>query len=297
MAFNVSALPEYVDQSRMELIGTAFLDGKTASLVNLEVGVNQKTSINLIETAAVLQNGSTCSWTPQGDVELTQRYLEPVFVKVNMSLCDKDLLKKYASHVVTMAAGKETLPFEATIMDEITKSIAEQIEKKLWQGDTGLNFKGYLDILGTDGTVDDRASVYALQAIKTVYNKLDPAIVMKEDTVIFVGEDDYRAFIQDLVAANLYHFAPDYKEGEYVLPGTSVRVIAVAGLTGTSAVVGGQLSNFFYGVDAADDAQTLDVWYSKDAREFRIAAGFSMAAQIARPDMVAVIKNADKEKV
>ena len=52
-----------------------------------------------------------------------------------------------------------------------------------------------------------------------------------------------------------------------------------------------QLSNFFYGVDAADDAQTLDVWYSKDAREFRIAAGFSMAAQIARPDLVAAVKN------
>ena len=291
MAFNVSALPEYVDQSRMELIGKAFLDGKTAGLVNLEVGVNQKTALNLIGTDVKLQNGSTCGWSAQGDVELTQRNLEPVFVKVNMALCDKDLLKKYASHEVKMAAGKETLPFEAKIMDEITKSIAEKIEHDLWQGNSELSFKGYLDILGTDGTVGDRASASAYNAIKTVYNKLDPAIVMKEDTVIFVGEDDYRAFIQDLVAANLYHFAPDYKEGEYVLPGTSVRVIAVAGLTGTSAVVGGQLSNFFYGVDAADDAQTLDVWYSKDAREFRIAAGFSIAAQIARPDMVAVVKN------
>lgn len=291
MAFNVSALPEYVDQSRMELIGEAFLDGKTAGLVNLEVGVNQKTSLNLINTTAVLQDGANCSWSAQGEVLLSQRYLEPVFVKVNMALCDKDLLKKYASHEVKMAAGKETLPFEAKIMEEITKSIAEKIEHDLWQGNGELGLKGYLDILQVDGKVEARANASAYNAIKTVYNKLNPAIVMKEDTVIFVGEDDYRAFIQDLVAANLYHFAPDYKDGEYVLPGTSVRVIAVPGLTGTSAVVGGQLSNFFYGVDAADDAQTLDVWYSKDAREFRIAAGFSMAAQIARPDLVAAIKN------
>lgn len=291
MAFNVSALPEYVDQSRMELIGKAFLDGKTAGLVNLEVGVNQKTALNLIGTDVTLQNGSTCGWSAQGDVTLTQRYLEPVFVKVNMALCDKDLLKKYASHEVKMAAGKETLPFEAKIMEEVTNSIAEQIEEGLWQGNTGLSLKGYLDILLADGTIGARANASAYNAIKTVYNELNPAIVMKEDTVIFVGEDDYRAFIQDLVAANLFHFAPDYKDGEYVLPGTSVRVIAVAGLTGTSAVVGGQLSNFFYGVDAADDAQTLDVWYSKDAREFRIAAGFSMAAQIARPDLVVAVKN------
>lgn len=291
MSFQITALPEYVDQSRMELIGKAFLDGKTAGLVNLEVGVNQKTALNLINTAAAIQDGANCGWTDKGDVTLSQRYLEPAFLKVNMALCDKDLLKKYASHEVKMAAGRETLPFEAKIMEEVTKSIAEQIENLLWQGENGFGLKGYLEILRTDGTVGDRASASAYNAIKTVYNKLDPAIVMKEDTVIFVGEDDYRAFIQDLVAANLYHFAPDYKNGEYVLPGTSVRVIAVPGLTGTSAVVGGQLSNFFYGVDATDDAQTLDVWYSKDAREFRIAAGFSIAAQIARPDMVAAVKN------
>ena len=177
--------------------------------------------------------------------------------------------------------------------NEKHKKLAIYIEHdELEKIETNLaSLNGYLDILKADGTVGDRASASAYNAIKTVYNKLDPAIVMKEDTVIFVGEDDYRAFIQDLVAANLFHFAPDYKDGEYVLPGTSVRVIAVAGLTGTSAVIGGQLSNFFYGVDAADDAQTLDVWYSKDAREFRIAAGFSMAAQIARPDMVAAVKN------
>lgn len=290
MAFNVTALPEYVDQSRMELIGKAFLDGKTAGLVNLEVGVNQKTALNLIGTEAAFQNGAACGWTPQGDVELTQRYLDPVFVKVNMALCDKDLLKKFASHEVKMAAGKENLPFEAKIMDEVAKSIAEKIESKLWAGDSGLSLKGYLDILGTDGTIGSRGGASAYNAIKAVYAAIPAEIVMKEDTVIFVGEDDYRAFIQELVAANLYHFNPDYKNGEYTLPGTSVRVIAVAGLNGTNAVVGGQLSNFFYGVDATDDAQTLDVWYSKDAREFRIAAGFAMAAQIARPDMVAAVR-------
>ena len=140
MAFSIATIPEYVDQSRMELIGKAFLDGKTAGLVNLEVGVNQKTSLNLINTEAALQDGANCGWVDKGEVTLTQRYLEPVFLKVNMSLCDKDLLKKFASHEVKMAAGRETLPFEAKIMDEITKSIAEQIENLLWQGNSGWIF-------------------------------------------------------------------------------------------------------------------------------------------------------------
>ena len=101
-------------------------------------------------------------------------------------------------------------------------------------------------------------------------------------------DNEYRAFIQELVAANLFHFAPDYKDGEYKLPGTSIRVIAVNGLNKSNSIVSGRLSNFFYGVGAEDDKDTFDFWYSKDNREFRLAVYFAIAAQVAFPDEVIV---------
>ena len=292
---DVTALSNYVEEKRLPLIAKSFLRGKTIELVQLETGVKQDTALNLIGSEISLQDGSECGWKDEGSVILSQRQLKPVFLKVNMSFCDKDLLKKWASYEVKLAAGREELPFEEAFMNEIANSINEAIEKLIWTGDSqnvggDPEPDGYLTILEANNSGVVNATwpqgTSAYNKIKAVYNAIPAEIVEKDDTVIFVGEDTYRSFIQDLVAANLFHFNPDYKNGEYMLPGTSVRVIAVNGLNGEDKIVAGRLSNFFYGVGAEDDKDTFDFWYSKDNREFRLAVYFAIAAQVAYPNEI-----------
>ena len=295
MALDVTALNNYVEEKRLPLIAKSFLSGKTIDLVMLETGVKQDTALNLVSAAVEFGDGSECGWDPTDGVALSQRLLKPTFMKINQAFCDKDLLKKWASYEVRLAAGREQLPFAEKFMDEIAKSISEGIEKLIWQGDSqnaggDIEPDGYLTILSAGGSGVISATwtngTSAYNKIKAVYNKIPANIIDKEDTVIFVGEDTYRAYIQDLVAANLYHFDPDYKDGEYRLPGTSIRVIAVNGLNGTDNIVAGRLSNFYYGVGAEDDKDTFDFWYSKDNREFRLAVYFAIAAQVAYPSEV-----------
>lgn len=294
MAIDVSALNNYVEEKRLPLIAKSFLRGKTIELVQLETGVKQDTALNLVSAEVEFGDGSVCGWDEAEGVALTQRILKPAFLKVNQAFCDKALLKKWASYEVRLAAGREQLPFEEKFMDEIANAINEQIENLIWNGDytgsNGLEPDGYLTILSARGSgaiaAQWASGTSAYNKIKLVYNAIPANIIDKEDTVIFVGEDIYRAYIQDLVAANLYHFDPDYKDGEYRLPGTSIRVIAVNGLNGTDKIVAGRLSNFFYGVGAEDDKDTFDFWYSKDNREFRLAVYFAIAAQIAYPNEV-----------
>ena len=294
MAIDVSALNNYVEEKRLTLIAKSFLRGKTVELVQLETGVKQDTALNLVSAEVEFGDGSVCGWDATEGVALTQRILKPVFLKVNQAFCDKDLLKKWASYEVKLAAGRETLPFEEKFLDEIANAINEQIENLIWNGDSTTSGApepdGYLTILSANGSgvVDAQwaAGTSAYNKIKLVYNAIPANIIDKDDTVIFVGEDTYRAYIQDLVAANLYHFDPDYRDGEYRLPGTSIRVIAVNGLNGTDKIVAGRLSNFFYGVGAEDDKDTFDFWYSKDNREFRLAVYFAIAAQVAFPNEI-----------
>lgn len=295
MAINVSALNNYVEEKRLPLIAKSVLSGKTIELVQLETGVLQDTALNLLSASIEFGNGAECGWDATNGVSLSQRLLKPTFLKVNQVFCDKDLLKKWASYEVKLAAGREQLPFEEKFMDEIAKSISEAIETLVWQGDSqnaggDIEPDGYLTILGAAGSGVISATwasgTSAYNKIKTVYNAIPANVIDKEDTVIFVGEDTYRSFIQDLVAANLYHFDPDYKDGEYRLPGTSIRVIAVNGLNTTNKIVAGRLSNFFYGVGAEDDKDTFDFWYSKDNREFRLAVYFAIACQVAYPNEI-----------
>ena len=298
MALNVSTLSNYVEEKRLPLIAKSFLRGKTIDLIQIETGVLQDTALNLVSASVEFGDGASCGWNPTEGVALSQRLLKPTFLKVNQVFCDKDLLKKWASYEVKLAAGREQLPFEEKFMEEIANAINESIEKLVWQGDSSHTNEpdGFLKILETGGSgvvsVTWTAGTSAYNKIKAVYNKIPANIIDKEDTVIFVGEETYREFIQDLVAANLYHFSPDYKAGEYMVPGTSIRVIAVNGLNSTGKIVAGRLSNFFYGVGAEDDKDTFDFWYSQDNREFRLAAYFAIAVQVAYPNEIVLGKQA-----
>ena len=298
MAINVTALNNYVEEKRLPLIAKSFLRGKTIDLIQIETGVLQDTALNLVSASVKFGDGASCGWNATDGIALSQRLLKPTFLKVNQAFCDKDLLKKWASYEVKLAAGREQLPFEEKFMEEIANAINESIEKLVWQGNTSNDNEpdGFLKILETGGSgvvsVTWTAGTTAYNKIKAVYNKIPANIVDKEDTVIFVGEETYREFIQDLVAANLYHFSPDYKAGEYMVPGTSIRVIAVNGLNSTGKIVAGRLSNFFYGVGAEDDKDTFDFWYSKDNREFRLAAYFAIAVQVAYPNEIVLGKQA-----
>lgn len=295
MAIDVTALNTYVEEKRLPLIAKSVLRGRTVDLVQIETGVKQKTALNLVSASVEFGDGSTCSFNPTNGVALSQRFLEPVYMKVNQTFCDKVFLNKWASYEVKLAAGRETLPFEQKFLEEIANQISEAIETLIWQGDSNnaggdIEPDGFLTILGASGSgvvsATWAAGTTAYNKIKTVYNAIPANIIDKSDVVIFVGEDTYRAYIQDLVAANLYHFDPDYKDGEYRLPGTSIRVIAVNGLNGTNKIVAGRLSNFFYGVDAEDDSETFDFWYSKDDRIWKLAVCFAMATQVAYPNEV-----------
>lgn len=298
MALNVSTLTNYVEEKRLPLIAKSFLRGKTIDLIQIETGVLQDTALNLVSASVEFGDGATCGWNATDGVALSQRILKPTFLKVNQSFCDKSLLKKWASYEVKLAAGREQLPFEEKFMEEIANAINESIEKLVWQGDSSHTNEpdGFLKILETGGSgvvsATWSAGTTAYNKIKAVYNAIPANIIDKEDTVIFVGEETYREFIQDLVAANLYHFSPDYKAGEYMVPGTSIRVIAVNGLNGTGKIVAGRLSNFFYGVGAEDDKDTFDFWYSQDSREFRLAVYFAIAVQVAYPNEIVLGKQA-----
>lgn len=298
MAISVKDLNNYVEEKRLPLIAKSFLRGRTIDLIQIETGVLQDTALNLVSAQVEFGDGATCGWDATEGVALSQRLLKPTFLKVNQVFCDKNLLKKWASYEVKLAAGREQLPFEEKFMDEIANAISESIEKLVWQGDSSNDNEpdGFLKILEEGGSgvvsVTWSAGTSAYNKIKAVYNAIPANIVDKEDTVIFVGEDTYREFIQDLVAANLYHFDPDYKDGEYKLPGTSIRVIAVNGLNSTGKIVAGRLSNFFYGVGAEDDKDTFDFWYSQDNREFRLAVYFAIAVQVAYPNEIVLGKQA-----
>ena len=175
MALNVSTLSNYVEEKRLPLIAKSFLRGKTIDLIQLETGVLQDTALNLVSASVTFGDGASCGWDATEGVALSQRILKPTFLKVNQVFCDKDLLKKWASYEVKLAAGREQLPFEEKFLEEIANAISESIEKLVWQGDSSHTNEpdGFLKILEASGSgVVSKtwtAGTTAYNKIKAVY--------------------------------------------------------------------------------------------------------------------------------
>lgn len=295
MAYNVTGLTAYVEEHRLPLIAEAVLKAKSASLMNLQTDIKSSAAINLVNSTPVFQDGG-CGWNAQGDVTFSQRIIETGLVKVNMSFCDKDLLKTWMGYEVKAGLSDENLPFEEYFINNIIDKVKAGVEKAIWQGDTS---SGDSTLKHTDGlikilsaatgvikpTIASGTSAY--DAIKAVYMAIPEKVLDK--AVILVGADTFRTYMQEMVEKNFYHYSADgYPTEEFIVPGTNTRVIAVNGLNGTGKIVAAALDNLFYGCDLMNDNETLDVWYSKDFQEHRLAMSFNFGVQVAYPNEVVI---------
>ena len=297
MAFNVSTLPAYVQDNKDLLLKNFALVGGTRSRISIQTGVKHSAHLNFMEVAPTLQDGAGCAFTNAGEVSLTQRTIETAAIKINLDLCPKTLRGKYAEYLIQMNAAEHDLPFEQYIMEGVTNVLAKKIETLMWQGDKSksadANLKwvdGFLKIAEGEGEVKDVTittdSIYG--AIAKVYAEL-PDEVIERGAEIYVSPANYRKFMMEMVEKNFFHYAGAVEAAptEFYFPGTSAKVVMTAGLTGVNdKIVGTFAKNLFYGCDMENDEEVIEIWWSQDDRNFKLAAEWNSGVQIAFPNMV-----------
>lgn len=300
---NVQNLTNYVDEQRLPLLRNAVLGARTATHFHLMTGVKGATSLNLLETNVQFGDGSACGWNEAGESTLSQRQLVPGAIKVNMSFCDKQLLKTWMNYNVRVSAGQKTLPFEEDFMKGVGENIAAKLEVALWKGDTAssdanLNkFDGMIKIADAATlaeTVTYASGATVTSIVNDVYAEIPAEAFNKGEVVLYMGADNYRKYVQELIANGNLVITSGLQDvampDSVLIPGTNVRVIYVDGLNGTGRYFASYKDNFVYGVDMTEDEEKYDFWYSQDNREHRLAVEFIAGTQIAYPDMVVTAK-------
>lgn len=281
--YDVSALPNYVEQHRSELISAAVLAPRSTSLFRLMPNVKGPTTLNLVDVGVNLQNGSTCGFTPDSPDVFSQRTLTPFIFKVNKEWCPLDLLNTYLAHEVEIGAGRETLPFEEKFVADILAKVGIEVENKIWNQLT--------TILGSDsGIIAPAAQSFStvFDMVKAAYMAI-PAASLR-DSAIMMSYANYRSLVMELMGMNLYHYERNVDDSmEMILPGTNTRVIAVPGITADNKVYAMNLKHVYYGFDAEDDIRNFRLWYSDDADMFRFKMRGAVGVQYAFSNEVVVI--------
>jgi hypothetical protein len=271
------------------------------------VGVKSSEKINIMETDAIFQDGASCGFNASGSTTFTQRTVTPGKIKVNEALCPKDLESKYLQKALPTGSMYDSIPFEQEYSEKKAKTIAAQLETALWTGDTtsvnvNLNrFDGLVKLIGAaSGVVAANASTFisgaplssitaanVISIFDGVYQAIPAKVVAADDMTIFCGQDLFRTYTVALKNSGSFNYQIDVKaDSEFVLPGTTIKVIAVAGLNGTNKVYAMRLSNMFLGTDLLNEEEKFEIFYAKEADQVRFVSEFKMGVNIAFPDEV-----------
>jgi hypothetical protein len=309
MGFDVSALANYTKENEALLVTSSVLGAKTAALIksagNVMVGVKSSEKINIMETDAIFQDVTSCGFNASGSTTFTQRTVTPGKIKVNEALCPKDLEAKYLQKALPTGSMYDSVPFEQEYSEKKAKTIAAQLETALWQGDTtsvnvNLNkFDGLVKLIGAaSGVVAANASTFisgaplssitdanVISIFDGVYKAIPAKVVAADDMTIFCGQDLFRTYTIALKNSGSFNYQIDVKaDSEFVLPGTTIKVVAVAGLNGTNKVYAMRLSNLFLGTDLLNEEEKFEIFYAKEADQVRFVSEFKMGVNIAFPD-------------
>ena len=295
--FLVSSLPDYVQENRDLLIKNFALVGTaTRKRIGLQTGVKKSAYINYLDLTSVLQDGSGCGHNPLDSLTLTQRTIDVALIKEDGLICPETLIGKYAEYLVRVRATENDLPFERYIVDALVREVNKKIEFLIWQGDTtqtsdtdkkwinGIIAQLTADSSCIDVSIASGSTAYA--GILAVYNAL-PEEVLERGGMIFVSPSIYRAFLQDMVAINFYHYAgpQDAAPEEFILPGTDVKVVKTPGLKNNLNIVGTFADNLVYGTDGENDQEAIDIWWSPDKRAFLYQVKWASGIAYRYPNM------------
>ena len=301
--YTVSGITSYVEVNKDVLIKNVVLGlakGDTIPSLKKQFGVKTKERLNYLDVDPVIQDGSACGFNAAGSTVFSEREIETAPMKAQDQYCDKDLLGKFAEYQVKIAANKDAsdMPFEGEIVNEVVEGINEKMEKLVWQGATSANSgTDLIDGFLTQALNQDSASTIMVtgSSATSLYNRVEAVIMaIPEDildkSTVFMSPANFRKLVFELVAKNLYHFAPgaDIESKDIIFPGTEVRIHKTIGLKGSNKIYASAYANMVYGADLENDQEKVRFWYDDNSELFKYSIHWNAGVKTLYPDMVVV---------
>lgn len=261
MAFDVSGLSEYIGNNSKQIATQAVAGAATAQLLisnrAVQTGIKNREALLSMVPDVVFQDGTQCSRTSMGTQTLSDKFISVTPLKEVLDICPKDLRNTfYAYNLQPGQTPSEDLTpeFIRAVVDDRAATIASEVEKLLWIGDTsntGLsaNYQ-WIDGFGTiiTGQTVSATGATIVEKFQTFYLAVPPEIREKADFRLFIGEDKYAEYLVALANKNVYKPTSDR-----TVFGTTMNFEVVPGLNGTGTVYGLRYSNMRLGLDGVSD--------------------------------------------
>tara|TARA_R100000951_G_scaffold111905_1_gene111518 strand:+ start:747 stop:1646 length:900 start_codon:yes stop_codon:yes gene_type:complete len=276
--FDISALPAYTDQLSIDLISKAVLKTDLLDYVDLRSGFTSGTvAINLVD-ADLPVSALSCGWTSDGEVTYSQVNVTIESLQSKTEMCIEDLRSVYQSAFMAAGTGNNELPFEEVISESYADKLRKYNEGFLINGfGATAGLKGQITSANganlQAGTPAAWTPANAVEQALDLYDAIDEAVKDRDDLIMVVSPDAYRALVRGLVASNLFHYDSVSGNDVIILPGTNVTVVKSSGLVGSDYKFAGPGKMILAATGLTDELDAFRFFYDEasDVMKFRAA--------------------------
>ena len=279
MATTTSITTTYAGEKMQGFISAALLSANTldAGGITIKPNVKFREVIKVLSTDDILKDGS-CDFTATSTVTLTERYLDPKELQVNVQLCKQDFRSDWDAISMGMSAHDNLPPsFQDYLVGYMAGKVAEKMEKTIWNGADANDgeFDGLIALATADADVIDVTGVSLAAGGITAENVIDELgkvvdaipqeIYGKEDLKLFVAPNVARAYVRALGGFGANGLGGSgtgaqgtqwYTNGALSFDGVS---IFMSNGIPSSYIVAAQTSNLMYGCGVLNDKNEVKV--------------------------------------
>lgn len=272
MSFNLTGLSNYTDETSATLVKKMIAQAKTAQFCTIQPNIKSSMKIPLVNSVLSVA-AQACGWVATGSTVLGQRTIVVDPKQITEALCLADAETKYLQYQIAAgAAGLQDVNFAQQFVDEKIEQLKLYNDVYFWS-----TFKTTLQ--GNSATTVNVGSTTAwtvsnaVNIIDTMKTSVPAGIRSSGDLVMFVAEETFDTILIALKNANYFHIDPT-QDLNYVMNYLGIKIVGVAGLNTSGTAVLTSKKNIIWGCDLMSDEETIDLWYSKDNREIRLAANW-----------------------
>ena len=290
--FDITALPAYTDQLSLDLISKVVLKTDLLDYVDLRSGFTSGTvSINLVD-ADLPVSALSCGWTSDGEVTYSQVPVTIESLQSKTEMCVEDLRSVYQSAFMNAGTGNDQIPFESVISESYSDKLRKYNEGFLINGfgtTTGLKAQ-ITSANGANlqaGTPAAWTASNAYEQALDLYDAIDESVKDRDDLIMVVSPDAYRALVRALVAQNLYHFNSVEGNDVMILPGTNVTIVKSSGLVGSDYKFAGPGKMILAATGLTDELDTFRFFYDESADVMKFRAAWRLGVGVGQVNVFA----------
>jgi hypothetical protein len=301
MAFDVSTLANFNNETAGELFVKAIMEGSTIEYVTVKEGIKYKEPINLFEVDLDIVDGRGCVTSTAGTASFAQRDIEVCQRSSHDGLCLRDLDTKYLGVMQPGGSYNESFTLVQEYSDQIVKGFQKANDQFIWGATTGAGdcVNGLKTIISgsTSGVVVPNSitgsaptSTNIGDNVDVMLENLSADVQDREDLTVFMSITNFRKYITWLRNENNYHYDPAAVENRSNFmamrhPFTpNVTIVGTIGLQGSNRMVLGPAKHIVVGTDLLSDVSNFQLWYDINDDKLKHRVVTKMGMNIAYPE-------------